>query len=164
MSMLMRSLVACLLLLIAGLAPLPVHADGAAPATAQGEVRQPSTNPEIRQWYNQQVSVIPALDKQWIEQGLSAEERAQKAHDIRHAARIKARAFMPNKDEVKLLERRDLEKYGHPDGPTFADLLEKNRKKGLRGDAVYEEIITSSSRTDKGYNERNGVRPPALAP
>ena len=167
MGMLVRSLLSLFLLLLAYSAPMPGHADEAGAvsgAVADSVVAQPRTNEEIRKWYNRQVTTIPALNKQWVTQGLSAEERARKAQEIRHDARLKARGFMADKAEVKLLQNRDLKHYGNPDGPTFDYLVEKNRKKGLRGDAVYEDIVASSSRTDKGYNEKYGVRPPAQAP
>jgi len=167
MRMTARTLFALILLAFSYSVAAPGHAaeTGAAPAVQTGTVAaQPRSNEDIRKWYNHQVSAIPALNKRWVKDGLSAEERARKAQDIRHDARVKARGFMANKDEVKLLQNRDLKHYGNPDGPTFDYLVEKNRKKGLQGDAVYEEIVTSSSRTDKAYNEKYGVRPPAQAP
>ena len=164
MGMLIRSLFAVLLLLFASAAPLPGHPDGAGAAWAQSEAAQPRTNDQIRKWYNEQTATIPVLNAQWTAEGLSAEERARKAHEIRHAARIKAREFMQSKDEVKLLQDRDLQVYGNPDGPTFDQLVAKNQEKGLQGDAVYEAIVGSSNRTNKDYNEKYGVRPQPQAP
>lgn len=126
-------------------------------------VAQPRTNAEIRQWYNDRIAVIPLLDKQWQQQSLSAEERARRAHEIRHDARIQARAFMQNKQEVAVLQARDQEKYGNPDGPTFDQLVAQNREKGLQGDAVYDAIVGSANRTDAAYNRKHDVkskRPP----
>ena len=153
------------MLISAALAPAPAWAgDDAAQAQSDATVQLPRTNHEIRVWYNRQVSAIPALNQAWLAEGLSAEERARRAQDIRHDARIKARSYMADPKEVKLLQDRDQKKYGNPDGPSFDYLVAKNREKGLPGDAAYEEIITSSSRTDKEYNEKHGVRPPAQAP
>lgn len=118
----------------------------------------PQTNGEIRTWYNQQVVIIPALTEQLSQEGATAEERAKLAYDIRHRARMYARLLMPDKDEVELLRQRDMKKYGNPDGPTFAYLVEKNQKKGLEGDAIYEAIIESSSRTSAEYNARFGIK------
>jgi hypothetical protein len=39
----------------------------------------PKTNAEIRKWYLKEVAVIHELNKQWLPQGLSANERAKKA-------------------------------------------------------------------------------------
>lgn len=146
--------------------PVSTPAQAGEPAVVQdgSAARQAMTNPQIRQWYNDQVSVIPALDAQWIAQGLSAEDRARKAHDIRHAARLKAREFMQNKQEVADLQERDLAKYGNPDGPTFDFLVEKNRAQGMTGDAAYQAIIGSANRTDPAYNQRNGVKPSGPTP
>lgn len=119
----------------------------------------PKTNNEIRQWYNDQVAPIPALNEQWIKQGLSVEQRARKAQEIRHAARIKAREYMQDKSEVADLQARDTEKYGNPDGPTFEYLVANNKKKGMTGDDVYEDIIGSANRTNAAYNAKYNVTP-----
>jgi hypothetical protein len=158
-----------LLFLAAGQVPMAAAGSAQAPAadpagTATTTVQQPQTNEQIRQWYNDQVSVIPALNEQWLKDGLSAEERARRAQDIRHAARLKAREFMPDRQEVAELQARDREKYGNPDGPTFDQLVRTGRKKGLEGDAVYEDIIKSASRTSKEYNNKYGVKPAGAAP
>lgn len=118
----------------------------------------PKTNAEIRTWYNRQVVIIPTLNTQWDNEGVNAEERAQRAYDIRHRARLYARALMQDKEEVELLRQRDSEKYGNPDGPTWAYLIEKAKKKELIGDAVYEEIIESSSRTSAEFNQKFGIK------
>lgn len=122
------------------------------------EVTIPQTNAEIRLWYNYQVVAISEIDKRWVEEGLSAEVRAKRAYELRHEARVNARYMMPDKDEVKMLQQRDEVKYGNPDGPTFAHLVEKSQKEGLEGDQVYETIIASSSRTSAAYNKQYGVK------
>lgn len=169
----MRNLRACGLALLALLALLsmdaginPVQAADVAQsvASAPSDSTIPQTNAEIRLWYNDQVAVIPALNQQWLQDGLSAETRAHKTYDIRHAARLKAREFMPDKREVADLQARDQEKYGNPDGPTFEYLVQKNRDVGLTGDEVYENIIGSANRTNEGYNKRFGVTPTGMSP
>lgn len=117
----------------------------------------PVSNSEIRLWYNHQVVIIPALNNEWLKEGLSAEERAIRAYEIRHNARINARYLMQDKEEVETLRERDREKYGNPDGPTFEYLLEKNRNKGLSDDECYEEIVKSSSRTSAEFNKLYGI-------
>ncbi len=117
----------------------------------------PQTNAEIRLWYNHQVVIIPTLNTGWINEGVSAKERAQRAYDIRHRARIYARLLMQDKEEVDMLRKRDMEKYGNPEGPTWLYLIEKNRQKGLTDDKLYEEIVKSSSRTSAEYNTRFGI-------
>lgn len=114
---------------------------------------QPQSNSEIRQWYNDQVASIEGEDQKWQQAGLSAEQRARRAYQIRRAARLKAREFMQDKQEVALLQARDQDKYGHPDGPSFDYLVEQNRKKGLSGDAAYLAIIGSASNTNPDANK-----------
>ncbi|WP_404365694.1 RHS repeat-associated core domain-containing protein [Marinobacter sp.] len=112
------------------------------------------SNAEVRTWYNEMVAPIPELDKQWIRHGMGPEARARNAHGIRHDARVKARTLMEDPAEVEMLRARDMEVYQNPDGPTFDYLVEKNRSKGISGDDIYEEIVGSSNRTSKEYNEK----------
>lgn len=146
------------LIVFQGIAQVNAAQEAVATPQTTAPAQAVKTNEEIRQWYNDTVDKIPALNEQWKKEGLSAEERAKKAQEIRHHARIEARSMMQNKQEVAELQARDKEKYGNPDGPTFEYLVEKNRLKGLQGDAVYEDIIGSSNRTNKEYNEKYGVK------
>jgi hypothetical protein len=100
------------------------------------------------------VTTIAASNEQWKREGAPALERARRASEVRHKARITCRAMMADPLEVKDLQKRDQEKYGNPDGPTFEYLVESLRKKGVTGDAAYESIIESSQRTDKATNEK----------
>lgn len=118
----------------------------------------PKTNAEIRLWYNDQVVIIPILNKRWIEEGITAKRRAEKAFEIRHQARINARSLMRNRDEVENLRKRDMKKYGNPDGPTFQHLVKLNHEKGFSGNQIYENIVESSSRTSPEYNKRFGIK------
>ncbi|HKC62382.1 MAG TPA: hypothetical protein VKB86_02035 [Pyrinomonadaceae bacterium] len=115
------------------------------------------TNAEIRQWYLEQVFRIIELNKEWLEQGLSAKERAEKAWGIRRGARLQSRAMMADPTEVELLPQRDISLYGDPDGPTFEFLVEKLRKSGLEAGAIYEAIIEGAYRTDSGVNKLLGL-------
>lgn len=56
--------------------------------------------------------------------------------------------MMQDRKDVELAEKRDLRKYGTPDGPTFKFKLNEAKIKGLTGNAVYEHIIKGSVRTD----------------
>ena len=95
MSMFRWLIVSLFLVSSAALAPTPAWAaDDAAQAQSDATVQLPRTNTEIRVWYNRQVSAIPALNQAWLAEGLSAEERARRAQDIRHDARIKARSYI----------------------------------------------------------------------
>jgi hypothetical protein len=112
------------------------------------------TNAEVRQWYLRQVAVIPALNEEWVKQGLPARERAEAAWRLRHEARLEARNLMADPTEVELLRTRDMAKYGNPDGPSFAYLIEKGLAAGLSEDALYEAIIAGSYRTNEGVSKQ----------
>ena len=118
---------------------------------------QPNSNAEIRQWYLQQIAEIPALNQDWIAQGLSVVDRARKAWRIRHEARQAARSMMSNPTEVDLLRARDMAKYGNPEGPTFEVLVTKLRSSGLEGESIYEAIVDNSYQTDAELNRKLGL-------
>ena len=113
------------------------------------------TNRAIRRWYLQQVDRIKQLNRDWKSQGLSAEQRARRAWEIRHSARLEARRMMTDPEEVELLRIRDPVKYGNPDGPTFAQLVERLTGR-LSGDALYEEIVHEAGRTSHETAEGQG--------
>lgn len=116
------------------------------------------TNEGIRAYYNRLVTAIGPSNERWKQEGLAAEERARRAFGIRHDARLTCRAMMSDPAEVEVLRRRDESKYGHPDGPTFEELVEKGKASGKTGDAVYEGIVASAQRTDEKVNAAYGVR------
>ena len=127
--------------------PFGVHASGHHPLVAV-----PETDCEIRVWYNYQVVAIPVINNRWIKKELSLKERAERAYNLRHNARINARFMMSSLEEMQALQARDMEKYGNPDGPTFDYLVAKSLNSGLTERQTYENIITSSARTDNSYN------------
>ena len=103
------------------------------------------------------VATIRQLNEEWIDQGASARERAERAWNIRHDARLEARSLMADAAEVEMLRQRDIAKFGTPDGPTFDFLVERLTEAGLKGDAVYEAIIDQSYRTDAELDRRLGL-------
>src|SRR5262245_60548631 len=54
------------------------------------------TNRDIRARYVCAASGIGAQNEQWKAQGLGVEERAKRAYQVRHDARVTARAMMAN--------------------------------------------------------------------
>lgn len=117
-------------------------------------IGESKTNREIREWYAEEVARIRILNDQWREEGLSVRVRAHRAWEIRHNSRLRARALMGNQRQIQLLQKRDLAKYGNPDGPTFDSLVEVNEKLGLVGDEIYEAILASSMKVNIGVNAR----------
>ena len=112
------------------------------------------TNREVREWYLNEVASIPSLDRAMLAEGLSLGERAQRAWEIRHRARVAARALMADRGEVEMLQNRDLAKYGQSDGPSFAQLVEQAAEKGLSEEQAYEGILASSTATDATINRK----------
>jgi hypothetical protein len=113
---------------------------------------------EVRAFYLRTVATIGPSNEGWKRADMPAEERARRAFVIRHDARVTARAMMKDPAEVRLLEARDEQKYGHTDGPTFDELVARQKAKGLAGDAVYEAIVESAQHTDGLVNDLSGAR------
>lgn len=137
--------------------PKPRKSDESRQANANSKedpayvVTPPKTNCEIRIWYNFQIVAIKQLNERWKAEGLSVVERAKKAFQIRHDARLNGRYMMKDRFEVAALRDRDNKKYGNPDGPTFEHMVAFGRENGLTGDRVYEGIIESSARVQPVY-------------
>jgi len=112
------------------------------------------TNREVRETYLETVSSIPALNREWEAEGAPLKERARRAWEIRHRARIDARASMADQKEVEMLRQRDLAKYGNSDGPTFEQLLNRERDRGQTDEEAYEAILVSSTSTDEPTNRK----------
>lgn len=117
----------------------------------------PKNNAEIRKWYLEQVARIPEMNEQWLKQGLSAKQRAKKAWQIRHDARLEAREMMTDAEEVEDLKQRDIAEYGNEEGPTFEFLVQEWREAGLTGNAVYIAIIEGARRTNRNVNKKLGL-------
>jgi hypothetical protein len=79
-------------------------------------------------------------------------EIAHTAWKLRRAARHEAREKRDGPDDVAVLRRRDLAKYGDPDGPSFEQVVQRAGEKGHAGDDVYEEVIRSALRIDPVTN------------
>jgi len=115
------------------------------------------TNGDIRAAYLQMVAAIGPANEAWKRESVPAEQRARRAFQMRHDARLLARAMMKDAAEVEALRERDEEKYGSPDGPMLDWLVARERKKGLTGDAVWEAIVASAQQTNKHVNEAFGL-------
>lgn len=114
------------------------------------------TNKEIRNQYNQEISEgISKLKADIKGQNRSPNmSDAKKASDIRHQAKINARAKMKVGEAMKL-RARDMRVYGHPNGPTFQQVVQKEQRKG-KGD-IARSIINSSERTNKKWNSSKSI-------
>ncbi len=133
---------------------LPATPDEASAQQAKGSSW---SNREIRARYICWAAGIGGQNEQWKTEGVALPERAKRAFQARHDARRTARAMMSNPEAVRALEARDRGKYGTPDGPSFEWLVKRAEEKGLTGDAIFEEIIASSQRTDAATNSAMGL-------
>ncbi len=115
------------------------------------------SNTEIRALYLGKVAAIGPASEQWKRDGVALPERAKRAFQMRHDARLLARAMMADTREEALLEARDRAKYGTPDGPTFEWLMAHEAERGKTGDAALEGIIESAQRTNSAVNEALGL-------
>lgn len=112
------------------------------------------TNQEIRRWYNEQVGRIEEYNIQWKLEGIVMAERARKAWEIRHNARLMARDMMLNKEEVEDLRARDQKLYGDPNGPSLEYLIREAEMLRLTGDNIFEWIVRGAQRTNAKVNKR----------
>ena len=105
-------------------------------------------NGEVRQWYKHMDEQIPdSLDAKE-----TLENQARKAHELRNKYRTRARDLMRDQATRKQLDKK------HPN-LTFEQLVEKKKSKyGLEGDAAYQDIVRSSTTTNKEYDEKAGIR------
>jgi hypothetical protein len=118
-----------------------------------------SDNKSIREWYNEQTNPdkLNKLDKKWEQEGVPLQERSERIFNIRHEARLTARDYMQNPDEVAALRSRDLAKYGSPDGPTFPQEVQKHKNQGMTEDGAYQAVIDGASRTNAEFNAKFGI-------
>jgi hypothetical protein len=118
---------------------------------------------EVRAWYLRKVAEIPDLDREWVRRGDSLEKRAKQAWQHRHDARLKARSMMLNPADVEAIEKRDLRVYGHVDGPTFEELVDKGKQRGWSEGETYRWIIRAAQATN-GEVDRAFVPPESPPP
>lgn len=115
---------------------------------------------ETRIVYTQAELRMRQLNDQLARQGVSAEERARQMCDLRNSVRTWGRDIMQNRADAALLAARDPNR-------TFDELVALQHARGLRGDAVYDAIIESSTRSRPEVNAAFGIdpeHPPPLPP
>jgi hypothetical protein len=106
------------------------------------------SNGQIRAHYLAQVAEIGRADARWRSEGKSAETRAHLAYAMRNDAKRLMRAMMTDEELLAAFRASDQRKFGHPEGPTFDELVAKQRERGVTGDAVFEAIVVSAQKTD----------------
>lgn len=146
-----------------GDAPVPPTDGTSDPA---GTFGLPNYNPgslseaEARAVYLQGELRMRELNDRLARQGASAEERAKTMFAQRNTLRSWARELMSNRalaDQLNATEPH----------MSFEDLVAKYQAKGLTGDALYDAIIESATRSRASVNESLGIdpaHPPPLPP
>jgi glycerophosphoryl diester phosphodiesterase len=115
---------------------------------------------ETRTVYTQGELRMRELKQQLIDEGRSPEDIARTMYEMRRIIRTWTRELMHNRPLADWLNENE-------SNPTFEQLVEKNRVRGLEGDDIYQAIIDSSTRSRASVNDSLGIdpeRPPELPP
>jgi hypothetical protein len=115
------------------------------------ETRTVYTNAELR---------MRQLNERLIEGGANIEERARIMSALRASVRSWTRELMADRAGAQTLHTKE-------QNPSFDDLVAKERSRGREGDAIYQAIIESSTRSRPSVNEFLGIdpdNPPPLPP
>jgi hypothetical protein len=127
------------------------HSHYAAETLSNAETRTVYTTLELRMR-----EVSDRLDRD----GVGLEDRARALYGLRASIRTWTRALMADRETADYLTANE-------PNPTFDDLVERQRAKGREGDAIYEAIIASATRSRASVNESLGIdpdNPPPLPP
>jgi len=104
-------------------------------------------NKEVRLWYKSQDEKIPDM----IDETRPLKEQAIQAFNLRNERRTQARELMKDKKA-----REELDK--NHKNPVFEQIMEHKKKKyGLSDEEAYQDIIRSSTTTNKKYDRIAGV-------
>ncbi|MCV7168397.1 hypothetical protein H7I41_00525 [Mycobacterium manitobense] len=115
---------------------------------------------ETRTVYLQFELRMRTVAAQLLDEGVSLESRARILSELRRSLRSWTRALMRNRELADYLTAAE-------PNVSFEELVERKRKKGFQGDAIYQDIIDSSTRSRATVNENLGVnpeKPPPLPP
>ncbi|MCM1192394.1 MAG: DUF4157 domain-containing protein [Lachnospiraceae bacterium] len=105
------------------------------------------SNVEAREWYLEQERRIP--DR--IDRSRPLEEQARQAFELRNQYRTRARELMADRELADRLNATE-------PNLTWEQLVQKQRDKGLEGDAIYEAIIASAQRSRVSVNQALGIQ------
>jgi hypothetical protein len=121
--------------------------------SSSGEVTdlgpQALSNAATRAAYHSIIGQIPAQDAALQEQGASLYERAITAFKTRYDAKLFTRSLMADQESAALL----------PPAQSLRDLVIYYRGQGLSGDALLQELIGSSTRTNPVVDSMFGASP-----
>lgn len=103
-------------------------------------------NKVVRAWYLAHDKKIPEL----IDSTLSIDQQAKQAFELRNTYKVNARDLMLDQKERKQLDIKEPIK-------AFEELVQHKKDKGLKGDEIYKDIISSSAKTRKSVNKKYGL-------
>lgn len=112
------------------------------------DTRSVYANGELRMWQ---------LHQRLVDEGMVVEDRARRMCRYRNALRLWTRMLMKDRDGAAALATYEPNR-------TFEQLEARQRAKGLAGDAIYEAIIESSTRSRPDVNDSLGIDPEAPPP
>ena len=117
--------------------------------TPSGDIIRGSlSNAEARRWYlNQEAGIRNAIDT-----SRSLEQQARQAFELRNQIRTRARELMRDQRLADSLRRSDRNQ-------TWEQVVERYKRRGFSGDALWEEIIDASMRSRASVNQSLGMRP-----
>jgi hypothetical protein len=110
------------------------------------------SNEEARGVYANGELRMRALNDQLIKQGVSPEERAKVMFEERNSLRSWVRNLMQDRADADLLKQR------RPN-MTWEESMQKEIARGKQGDAIYDGIIDSSTRSNAEVNAATGINP-----
>jgi filamentous hemagglutinin len=105
------------------------------------------SNLHARQWYVNQLARIPKI----MDQTKPLEYQARQAFEFRNQVRTNARNAMYDRSMADEL-------FGSKPNMTWEQTVEKYMTSGLRGDALYREIIKASQRSNPIIDRNLGIR------
>jgi len=129
-------------------------------ATHSHYARGTLTDAETRTVYTTFELRMREVHEHLLRRGADPEERARTLYGMRAALRSWTRALMADRELAEWLNENE-------PNPTFEALVERQRQKGREGDAIYEAIIASATRSRASVNESLGIdpdNPPPLPP
>lgn len=109
---------------------------------------------KIRMNYEDKLSKLAEKGDYLLKQGKTKREVAEYLHGERRRIGEVLKNEMPTQAIKDVVSSRNINKHGDKLGPTFEKLIEKAKKKGLRGDEIYDKIITSSAQANKALTGR----------
>ena len=120
------------------------------PNEGAGNLPKPGSlsNVETRQWYLDQEAKIPQI----IDKTKPLEQQAKQAFEFRNQIRTQARDAMSDRALAEKL-------FGTRPNMSWEQIVEKYTNRGFSGNALYQEIIEASQRSNAAVNEALKVFP-----